>query len=393
MKKQLLTLLLLALASISAFGQTPKTNSDVLFGTNSGGTVTSVAVTMPSIITVAGSPITTSGTIAGTLATQSANTVWAGPATGSAATPTFRALVDADLSGTTATLGGNTFSGSGSTIIRQNTPTITTPTLNTPTIAVFSSAQHDHTNANGGGQITDAALSAVVGFAKGGTGQSAYTDGQLMIGNTATGGISKATLTAGTNVTITNGNGTITIAASGGGGGTTINTSGQGIWIPDVLYDADNFEGTNADQVKFYRFINPVAVTADRSDIRALVASAGGKFSYQLRSWDCTTTTYFSSGVLDTTSWGGADITTTISSNTLPAGGICLLWTADNSTAKVRVVGPQANTMGVWNIPASGTKRLGTCSNTSSVGVLPSACGTETGSNTQGILQLTLRKN
>lgn len=393
MKKQLFTLLLLALASITAFGQTPKTNSDVLFGTNSGGTVTSVGVALPgSVFTVTGSPVTTSGTITGSFVTQLANVVWAGPATGAAAVPAFRGLVDADLAGTTATLAGNSFSGTG-LVLLQTSPTLTTPTLNTPTIAVFSGAQHNHTNANGGGQITDAALSAAVGFAKGGTGQTAYTDGQLLIGNTATGGISKATLTAGTNVTITNGNGSITIAASGGGGGTTINASGQGIWIPDVVYDADNFEGTNANEVKFFRFINPVAVTADRSDIRAVVASSGGKFSYSLRSWDCTTTTYFDSGVLTTTAWGGADITTTLSSATLPAGGICLMWTHDNSTSKTRVVGPQANTMGVWNIPASGTKRLGTCSNTSSVGVLPGSCGTETGSNTQGILQLTLRKN
>jgi hypothetical protein len=57
----------------------------------------------------------------------------------------------------------------------------------------------------------------------GGTGQTSYTDGQLLIGNTATGGLSKATLTAGTNITITNGNGSITIAASGGGS-TTLNS-------------------------------------------------------------------------------------------------------------------------------------------------------------------------
>jgi len=60
--------------------------------------------------------------------------------------------------------------------------------------------------------------------ANGGTGQTSYTDGQLLIGNTATGGLSKATLTAGTNITITNGNGSITIAASGGGGSTTLNS-------------------------------------------------------------------------------------------------------------------------------------------------------------------------
>jgi hypothetical protein len=48
----------------------------------------------------------------------------------------------------------------------------------------------------------------------GGTGQTAFTDGQLLIGNTATGLLSKAVLTAGTNITITNGNGSIQIAAS-----------------------------------------------------------------------------------------------------------------------------------------------------------------------------------
>lgn len=53
----------------------------------------------------------------------------------------------------------------------------------------------------------------------GGTGQTSYADGELLIGNTATGSLSKATLTAGSNITITNGNGTITIASTGGGSG------------------------------------------------------------------------------------------------------------------------------------------------------------------------------
>ena len=61
------------------------------------GTVTSVGLTMPSIFTVAGSPITSAGTLGVTLATEAANSVWAGPATGSAAAPTFRALVAADI--------------------------------------------------------------------------------------------------------------------------------------------------------------------------------------------------------------------------------------------------------------------------------------------------------
>ena len=61
------------------------------------GTVTSVALSVPGIFSVSGSPITSSGTLAVTLTTESVNTVWAGPASGPAATPTFRALVAADI--------------------------------------------------------------------------------------------------------------------------------------------------------------------------------------------------------------------------------------------------------------------------------------------------------
>lgn len=69
------------------------------------GTVTSVALTAPaSILSVGGSPITGSGTLALTLATQSPNQVWAGPTSGGAATPTFRALVAADIGVNTVTI-------------------------------------------------------------------------------------------------------------------------------------------------------------------------------------------------------------------------------------------------------------------------------------------------
>lgn len=86
-------------------------------GTSLGGTVTSVAMSVPSILSVAGSPITTTGTLAVTLATQSANLVFAGPTSGGAATPIFRSLVSADIPDLTQYLilagraGGQTASG------------------------------------------------------------------------------------------------------------------------------------------------------------------------------------------------------------------------------------------------------------------------------------------
>jgi hypothetical protein len=51
----------------------------------------------------------------------------------------------------------------------------------------------------------------VIATAYGGTGQSSYADGQILIGNSNTSGLSKATLTPGNGIDITNGNGTIAI--------------------------------------------------------------------------------------------------------------------------------------------------------------------------------------
>jgi hypothetical protein len=59
--------------------------------------VTSVALALPSIMTVSGSPVTSSGTLTGTLTTQAANAIFAGPSSGAAAAPTFRALTTADI--------------------------------------------------------------------------------------------------------------------------------------------------------------------------------------------------------------------------------------------------------------------------------------------------------
>lgn len=69
---------------------------------------------------------------------------------------------------------------------------------------------------SGGGSGT-AQTYGTLGVGAGGTGQTSFTDGQLLIGNTTGNTLTPATLTAGSNVTITNGHGTITIAASTGG--------------------------------------------------------------------------------------------------------------------------------------------------------------------------------
>lgn len=73
-----------------------------------GGGVTSVGLALPNIFTVSGSPVTTTGTLTAVLATETANRIFAGPASGSAAAPTFRSIVAADLPALVYTVNGST---------------------------------------------------------------------------------------------------------------------------------------------------------------------------------------------------------------------------------------------------------------------------------------------
>lgn len=69
------------------------------------GTVTSVGMTVPSILSVSGGPVTGSGTLSVSLSSQVANTVFAAP-NGAAGTPSFRTLKINDIF---STIGGQSF--------------------------------------------------------------------------------------------------------------------------------------------------------------------------------------------------------------------------------------------------------------------------------------------
>jgi len=139
-----------------------------------------------------------------------------------------------------ATTSGRYLRGNGTDVVMAQIQAADVPTLNqnttgtaaglSSTLAVGSGGTGATTLASGGylkgagaaaitsqsgipaGDITSGTLLE----ARGDTGQTTYTNGQLLIGNAA-GGLTKATLSAGANVNITNGDGAITIESTGGG--------------------------------------------------------------------------------------------------------------------------------------------------------------------------------
>jgi hypothetical protein len=124
------------------------------------GTVTSVGLTAPTMFSVSGQPITSSGTIALSLANQSANTFLAGPSAGSSP-PTFRTISSTDVptlnqntSGTAASLSSILIGTLGGTGVSSTAsyPTSGTIVTGTPALhqTVISSGGHAVTGAGPG---------------------------------------------------------------------------------------------------------------------------------------------------------------------------------------------------------------------------------------------------
>lgn len=104
-------------------------------GTSGGsGTVTSVGLSLPAIFTVTGSPVTTTGTLTGTLATQTAGKIFAAPPT-TTGTPTFQQITAPHLNGTFTN--GQVLTTNGSGVLSWTTPagggTVTSVALSLPT--------------------------------------------------------------------------------------------------------------------------------------------------------------------------------------------------------------------------------------------------------------------
>jgi hypothetical protein len=159
--------------------------------TSNAGTVTSVNVSGGSTgLTTSGGPVTASGTITidGVLSVANGGT----SSTSASSAISF-------LAG--ATTNGQYLRGNG-TVVQMSA----IQAIDLPQIALGGSA-----------------VSGTLGVINGGTGQSnVFSDGDLLIGKSLGSTLARAKLTAGTNITITNGSGTITISATGTGTGDVV---------------------------------------------------------------------------------------------------------------------------------------------------------------------------
>lgn len=126
----------LPLATTSLFGAvkpdgTTITISAGVISAVGAGSVTSVALALPaSTFSISGSPVTSTGTLTGALINQSANTFFRGPISGGAATPTWGALVAADLPAGTGTVTSVSLATSVAGFFQSGSPVTGSGTLN-----------------------------------------------------------------------------------------------------------------------------------------------------------------------------------------------------------------------------------------------------------------------
>jgi hypothetical protein len=266
-----------------------------------GGTVTSVALSLPSFITVSGSPVTSSGTLTGTLASQTANQVFAAP-NGSNGTPTFRSLVAADipalsyLSSSGGTVSGN-LTVTGDLTINGTTTNINSTNLvvEDKNIILGDVASPTDTTADGGGITLKGATDKTFNWVDATdawtssehlnllTGKSFYINGSSVLSSSTLGsGVTSSSLTSVGTIGTGTWQGTVVGLSYGGTGannaGTARTNLGLAIGTNVQAYDAGlaSIAGltTVADQMIYTTASDTYAVTTLTSAGRAILDDA-----------------------------------------------------------------------------------------------------------------------
>jgi len=179
-----------------------------------GGGVSSVAMTGDGVIfnaVVPGSPITTSGTLAPSLLSQSANQILAGPTTGVAAAPTFRSLVAADI------------------------PNLDASKITTGQLALARGGTNADLSATGGASQVLKQLSA----------GAAITVGQLAASDLSNGVTGSGSVVLNTNPSLSL-TGTYTLAIGDATGNARLNISGSGNGMGEDLIVFSNASSGNS---------------------------------------------------------------------------------------------------------------------------------------------------
>ncbi len=116
---------------------------------------------------------------------------------------------------------------------------------------------------------------------QGGTGQTSYTNGQLLIGNTTGNTLTKATLTAGTGVSVTNGTGSITLTNTAPDQTVAI-ASGTGISVTGTYpnFTVTNTSPSSGGTVTSVTATSPVASTGGTTPVISMPAATSSVSGY-----------------------------------------------------------------------------------------------------------------